>query len=268
METNMGFWGIVVRPGETVKCDPPGELYYHISQIALEPGELSENVHVFVEVDGDESDEEVPLAIPLYPRLDDDKVKEAQHSPSKLSGHKYAAAAASPIPEVVVPERKNYGKRKADDKVSDEEDGDDSGVGESDDDEDSSDDGESSDEEETPLKGKNRPVETPLKTPPQKKMKLATPIMSKAGTGTSRSGGGYVHVATPHPAKQAKKTAGNNDMFKKSAGYVHVATPHPAKRTPANNDMSKHSDGYACKSCNKTFNSSMGLEAHSKAKHT
>ncbi|KAF0916433.1 hypothetical protein E2562_007526 [Oryza meyeriana var. granulata] len=317
MEASMGFWGVVVRPGETVRCDPPGEFYYHISQIALEPGELNENVQVFVEVDGkrtllgtllaehcpqlatdlvfekefellhtsktytiffsgyqaedtrgsdsptkegDESDEEVPLAIPLYPNSDDDKIKEAQYSPSKLAELK-SAAAASPIPKAVVEERKNYGKSKADDDDSGEEDGDSSGESESSDDEDmideqDSSDDESSDEEETPSKnteGKNRPVETPLKRPPQKKAKLATPIMdSKAGTVTGKRSG-YVHVATPHPAKQAKKTPASNDMPQHSSGYVHVATPYPAKqakKTSANNGMSKHS-GYACKSCHK-----------------
>uniref|UniRef100_A0A0E0JSJ1 C2H2-type domain-containing protein n=1 Tax=Oryza punctata TaxID=4537 RepID=A0A0E0JSJ1_ORYPU len=265
----------ILGPGETMKCDPPGEFYYHISQIALEPGELNENVQVLVEVDGkrillgtlsvelrpqlsidlvfekefellhtskiysDESDEEVPLAIPLFPNSDDDKIKEAQNSPSKFTTLK-SAAAASPIPEAIVEERKKYGKSKADDDDSDDE-SDASGEDESDDDEDmidkqdssDDDDGESSDEEETPsnnTKGTNRPVETPLNTPPQKKARLATPIMdSKAGTG-------------------------------KRSGY--------AKKRTANNDMSEHSAGYACKSCNKTFNTSMGLEAHSKAKHT
>uniref|UniRef100_A0A0D3EXN3 C2H2-type domain-containing protein n=1 Tax=Oryza barthii TaxID=65489 RepID=A0A0D3EXN3_9ORYZ len=290
METTMGFWGVAVRPGETVMCDPPGEFYYHISQIALEPGELNENVQVFVEVDGkrillgtlsvehrDESDEEVPLAIPLFPNSDDDKIKEVQNSPSKFATLK-SAAAASPTPEAIVEERNNYGKSEADDDDSDEE-SDASGEDEYDDDEDmidkqdsSDDDGDSSDEEETPsknTKGTNRHVETPLNTPPQKRARLATPIMdSKAGTG-KRSG--YVHVATPYPAKQAKKTPVNNDMAKQSSGYVHVATPYPAKQAKkrtANNDMSEHSAGYACKPCNKTFNTSMGLEAHSKAKHT
>uniref|UniRef100_A0A0E0CBW8 C2H2-type domain-containing protein n=1 Tax=Oryza meridionalis TaxID=40149 RepID=A0A0E0CBW8_9ORYZ len=250
METTMGFWGVAVRPGETVMCDPPGEFYYHISQIALEPGELNENVQVFVEVDGkrillgtlsvehrDESDEEVPLAIPLFPNSDDDKIKEVQNSPSKFATLK-SAAAASPTPEAIVEERKNYGKSEADDDDSDEE-SDASGADEYDDDEDmidkqdssDDDDGDSSDEEETPsknIKG-NRHVETPLNTP-QKRARLATPIMdSKAGTG-------------------------------KRSGY--------AKKRTANNDMSEHSAGYACKSCNKTFNTSMGLEAHSKAKHT
>uniref|UniRef100_A0A0E0FXB6 C2H2-type domain-containing protein n=1 Tax=Oryza nivara TaxID=4536 RepID=A0A0E0FXB6_ORYNI len=318
METTMGFWGVAVRPGETVMCDPPGEFYYHISQIALEPGELNENVQVFGEVDGkrillgtlsvehrpqlsidleffsltfclavctsdspteegDESDEEVPLAIPLFPNSDDDKIKEVQNSPSKFATLK-SAAAASPTPEAIVEERKNYGKSEADDDDSDEE-SDASGEDEYDDEEDmidkqdsSDDDGDSSDEEETPsknTKGTNRHVETPLNTPPQKRARLATPIMdSKAGTG-KRSG--YVHVATPYPAKQAKKTPVNNDMAKQSSGYVHVATPYPAKQAKkrtANNDMSEHSAGYACKPCNKTFNTSMGLEAHSKAKHT
>ncbi|EAZ14562.1 hypothetical protein OsJ_04484 [Oryza sativa Japonica Group] len=273
METTMGFWGVAVRPGETVMCDPPGEFYYHISQIALEPGELNENVQVFGEVDGkrillgtlsvehrpqlsidleyfsltfclavctsdspteegDESDEEVPLAIPLFPNSDDDKIKEVQNSPSKFATLK-SAAAASPTPEAIVEERKNYGKSEADDDDSDEE-SDASGEDEYDDDEDmidkqdsSDDDGDSSDEEETPSK------------------------ILCAGTG-KRSG--YVHVATPYPAKQAKKTPVNNDMAKQSSGYVHVATPYPAKQAKkrtANNDMSEHSAGYACKPCNK-----------------
>ncbi|KAG8054275.1 hypothetical protein GUJ93_ZPchr0001g30953 [Zizania palustris] len=199
--------------------------------------------------EGDESDEEVPLAIPLYPNRDDVQSKEAQHNPSKLTALK---PAASPKPKVILEETKNPGKSKADDDDDiNEEDDDGSGQsggdeGMSDEQDSSDDDGESSDEEETPpknTKGKNRPVETHLKTPPQKKAKLATPVMDHKACGTG--GGkrsGYVHVATPHPAKQAKKT-------------------------PANN-VTKNSTGYACKSCSKTFNSPMGLETHSKMKHT
>ncbi|EAZ17700.1 hypothetical protein OsJ_33243 [Oryza sativa Japonica Group] len=62
-----------------------------------------------------------------------DKIKEAQDSPSKLAALK-STAAASPIPEAIVEERKNYGKSKAGDADSDEE-GDTSGEDESNDDE-------------------------------------------------------------------------------------------------------------------------------------
>jgi ribosomal protein L12E/L44/L45/RPP1/RPP2 len=65
--------------------------------------------------------------------LSDDKIKEVQNSPSKFATLK-SAAAASPTPEAIVEERKNYGKSEADDDDSDEE-SDASGEDEYDDDE-------------------------------------------------------------------------------------------------------------------------------------
>ncbi|XP_062208695.1 histone deacetylase HDT2-like [Phragmites australis] len=305
----MQHWGVVVRPGETVKCDP-GKFYCHMSQIALHDGKENEDVRVYVKIDGkeiligtlsvdkypqyvtdlvfekefellhtsktynisaigykcskreiksdtstdddDESDEEVPLAIPLYFNVDDDKGKEAKSGAEKLAAPGPAATRSSK-PKVTLEETKDpgKGKLKADVGGTDDDDSDETEEAESGDDEDSSDedDSESSDEdddEDSPKNatGKNRPAETPLMTPPEKKAKIATPSMgNKTGSGIGKRGG-HVHVATLYPS--SKKV----------------------KKTPSINDTSKQSTGYACKSCSKTFHSSVGLETHCMVKHS
>ncbi|RLN23136.1 uncharacterized protein C2845_PM07G32200 [Panicum miliaceum] len=299
-------WGVLVRPGETVKCNP-GELYCHISQIALQDDKGNEDVRVFVKVDGnriligtlsvdkhpqctiglvfekefellhtsknsnisalgfkfrecerksssytstdddDDSDEEVPLAIPLYPNADDDKSKETE------SGAEKPAATQLCKPNNILEDTMGPDKLKADVSGTDNDGSDenavDSAEGESGDDEDSSDgDGSESSDEidgESPKNatGKIRPAETPLRTPVEKKAKIATPSMgNKTGSGSTKRSG-YVHVATPYPSsKQVKKI-------------------------PSMIDNSKRGTGYPCKSCSKTFNSSIGLDTHCKLKH-
>ncbi|RCV28680.1 hypothetical protein SETIT_5G422100v2 [Setaria italica] len=295
-------WGVLVRPGETVKCNP-GEVYCHVSQIALQDDKGNEDVRVFVKVGGneilvgtlsvdkypqcmiglvfekefelrhtsknsnisalgykfcetksysdtstdddDDSDEEVPLAIPLYPNADDDRSKQTK------SGVDNPASTQLCKPKNTLEETKDPEKQKGDVGGTDDDHSDENSVhseeGESGDDEDSSDedDSDSSDEddgEDTPknIMGKNRPAETPLKTP-LKKAKIATPSMgNKTGSGSTKRSG-YVHVATPYP-KQVKKT-------------------------PSIIDSSKQSAGYSCKSCSKTFYSSVALDTHRKVKH-
>ncbi|KAK9123982.1 hypothetical protein Sjap_013584 [Stephania japonica] len=113
-----------------------------------------------------------------------------------------------------------------------------------DDEEDSSDE----EDEATPTpkkadKGKKRPADSAVKTPAtEKKAKLVTPQKGADG----KKGG--VHVATPHPAKQAGKTPANNDKSK--------------QQTP------KSGGQFACKPCNKSFNSDNALQSHNKAKHS
>uniref|UniRef100_A0ACD5WN67 Uncharacterized protein n=1 Tax=Avena sativa TaxID=4498 RepID=A0ACD5WN67_AVESA len=313
MQQDLRFWGVVVKPGETLKCDP-GEEYYHISQIALEVGKAEENVEVFVNIDderiklgtfsadndrsvsdlvfnrkfellhssmtsnicftgykfkiversnisakgGGESDEEVPSLIPLDSNTDVYKNNEATHGANKLTEPRPADAPSS-IPKATVEEPTSPGKPKGDDKDKTDarnlSDGKDS---------------ENSEDVDYPRKGEKMPLETPLKTPQGKKAKIETP--------TTGNKTGYVHVATPYPAKQAPKT---NDYVhvatpypakqaRKTSDHVHVATPHPAKRarkTPENNDKSTQSTGHICGPCNRTFSSPMGLRDHSKAKH-
>ncbi|KAM0923038.1 hypothetical protein ACQ4PT_005804 [Festuca glaucescens] len=291
MQEDLRFWGVVVKPGETVKCDP-GELHYHLSQIALEDGKAKENVEVFVKTDDkrimlctlsvdndphfvtglvfkknlnmhlcsltvllsvityntstkgdDESDQEVPLLIPLDSNSDGYKNNEATHGANKLNVPRSVDAPSS-IPKATVEEPTSPGKPKGDDEDKiDAQNPSDSA------------DGESSEDVDYPrkkTKGEKRPVETPLKTPQVKKAKIETPT-----TGTKT---GYVHVATPYPAKQASKTS----------GYVHVATPYPAKharKALESKDKSKQSTPHVCGSCSRTFSSPKGLKDHSKVKH-
>lgn len=114
----------------------------------------------------------------------------------------------------------------------------------SDSDEDDSDDDETSDEdEETPAEAepsKKRSAAEPSTPVPDKKAKVGTP----AKTEDKKAGG---HVATPHPAKQAGKTAGNSGQ---------------ANQTP------KPVGSHACTSCGRKFGSDHALQAHSKAKHS
>ncbi|CAO1942727.1 unnamed protein product [Urochloa humidicola] len=283
-------WGVLVRPGETVKCDP-GELYCHISQIALQDDKGNENVRVFVKVGGneiligtlsafkfpqctiglvfekefellhtskisnisalgykfrerqsysdtstgedDDSDEEVPLAIPLYPDADDDKSKETKRGLEKPASTQFCE------PKNTLEETKDPEKLKADD--NSDENSVDSEEGESGDNEDSSDEGDAEDSLKNAI-GKNRPAETPLKTP-LKKAKISTPSMGNKTGSTSTKKSGYVHVATPYP----------------SSKYV--------KKTPSIIDNYKQPAGYSCKSCSKTFHSSFVLGIHCKVKH-
>uniref|UniRef100_A0A7N2M7G5 C2H2-type domain-containing protein n=1 Tax=Quercus lobata TaxID=97700 RepID=A0A7N2M7G5_QUELO len=105
-------------------------------------------------------------------------------------------------------------------------------------DDDSSDDEDSSEDEdeETPMKAKaskKRPLESAQKTPvPEKKAKLVTPENTDG-----KKGGG--HVATPHPSKKA-----------------------------ATKQQTPKSGAFPCNSCNRSFNSEIGLQSHTKAKHS
>ncbi|KAJ1286729.1 hypothetical protein BS78_03G374600 [Paspalum vaginatum] len=271
-------WGVVVRPGKTVKCDPL-EFYCHLSQIALQDGKGNEDVRVFVKVDGKEfligtlsvdkypqyttslvfekefellhtskstnisalgfkiskcerkfdrdtrseedaeSDEEVPLAIPLYPNAED-KSKENK------SGVEKPTATQLSEPKISLEETKDP-YMKADGGIAHDK-GDEDYVDEDmvnpRDSSDHDDDSESSNEDEGSLKiieCKNRPAETPLKTPPEKKARIATPSMGKKTGSVTAKRSGYVHVATPYPSsKQAKKTPSIIHSSKQSTSYA------------------------------------------------
>lgn len=108
---------------------------------------------------------------------------------------------------------------------------------ESDEDDDDSDDG----DVKTPKKaevGKKRSAESASKNPvPDKKAKFVTPQktdLKKAG----------VHIATPHPSKQAAKTSANSQRKEQAQ------------------------KSFSCNSCNRSFGSENALQSHSKAKHS
>ncbi|XP_066366318.1 histone deacetylase HDT2 [Miscanthus floridulus] len=296
----MEFWGLEVKPGSTVKCEPGHGFILHLSQAALGESKKSDNALMYVKVD-DQKLAIGTLSIDKYPQIQFDLVfdKEFELSHTSkttsvfFSGYKVEQPmeedemdldSEDEDEELDIPvikengkadgkEQKNQekavaaasksslvSKKSKDDDDSDEDDTDDSDEDDTDDsdegeglspeegdDDDSSDEDDTSDDEEeetpTPKKpeaGKKRPAENSLTPLSDKKAKVATPT--------------------------AQKTGGKK-------GTVHVATPHPAKgKTPANNDKSKDKSpksggSVPCKSCTKTFNSEMALQAHSKAKH-
>ncbi|KAG6769707.1 hypothetical protein POTOM_025368 [Populus tomentosa] len=53
---------------------------------------------------------------------------------------------------------------------------------------------------------------------------------------------------------------------------VHIATPHPSKqaaKTPANSQRKEQAQkSFSCSSCNRSFGSENALQSHSKAKHS
>ncbi|KAB5552305.1 hypothetical protein DKX38_009616 [Salix brachista] len=106
----------------------------------------------------------------------------------------------------------------------------------SDEEDDSSDDGESSDDQAEV--GKKRSTESASKSPvPDKKAKFVTPQK----TDFKKVG---VHIATPHPSKQAAKTSANRQK------------------------MEQAQKSFSCSSCNRSFGSENALQSHSKAKHS
>lgn len=98
------------------------------------------------------------------------------------------------------------------------------------------------DDEETSKKvhlSKKRALESASKTTVvDKKAKLVTPKKTDGKKGN-------VHVDTPHPLKQARKTPANTSNL----------------QTP------KSEGSHYCKSCNRSFKSETALDSHNKAKH-
>ncbi|RLN30362.1 hypothetical protein C2845_PM05G26710 [Panicum miliaceum] len=302
----MEFWGLEVKPGTTVRCDPSDGYILHLSQAALGESKKSDNALMYVKVD-DQKLAIGTLSPDKYPQIQFDLVfdKEFELSHTSkaasvfFSGYKVEQPGVGDEmdfdseededeeEELDIPVIKENGKAQGKEEKKDKagpaasksvkdvekksKDEDDSDEDETDDDsddddlspeeggdDDSSDEGDSSEddedsedgeEEETPTPkkkpevGKKRTAENALKTPvSDKKAKVATPSGQKSG-GNKGTG----HVATPHPAKGVSKTPANNDKSK--------------EKSP------KSGGSVSCKSCSKTFNSDMALQAHSKAKH-
>uniref|UniRef100_A0A0D9WKM9 C2H2-type domain-containing protein n=1 Tax=Leersia perrieri TaxID=77586 RepID=A0A0D9WKM9_9ORYZ len=251
----MEFWGIEVKPGQTVKCEPEDDRFLHLSQAALgESKKGTDNAVMYVKVD-DQKLVIGSLSADKFPQIQFDlvfdKKFELSHTSKSASEQKKLGETDSSASKAKA--ENNKVDEDDDDDDSDDDDSEDGLSPEDDDDDDSSEDDSSdededeSDEEETPKKpetGKKRAAEVVLKTPASdKKAKVATPSGQKTG---DKKG---VHVATPHPAKQASKTPVNNDKAK--------------EKSPKSGGGS-----ISCKSCSKTFNSEMALQSHSKAKHS
>ncbi|CAH1442086.1 unnamed protein product [Lactuca virosa] len=196
-----------------------------------------------------EDDEEEELPLPVANGKQEAK-KEAKKEEKKVvvpKKEQKSSAAGKQKVKIVEPEKD---VKESDD---DDDDSDDSDAmsedSDDEDDEDSSDDEEDSDEEEeTPKKeqsGKKRQNESASKTPTEKKKTKIAATPQK----TEGKKGGAVHIATPHPSKQAvaKTPAGGSKSNQKS----------PATE-----------GAHSCKSCNRNFKTEGALSSHNQAKHS
>jgi len=285
----MEFWGVKVKSGVSLPVDPGTDMLLHISQVALgeKKNNGSEPVKIYLKV-GDQKLVIGTLSHEKLPQLSTEIVleKPCELSHSWKNGSVYFTgylvdAAESDfeedesedepedVPVVAQPVAKEVNVQVPNEDVnagSDEESSDDDTSEDSEDEEekkvaakvDSDDDDEddSSDEDEddssdedTPVKveeSKKRSAEgnTSKNAASNKKAKFVTPEKS------TESKKAHVHVATPHPSKQGGKNSASNGESSKQ------------QQTP------KSAGAFACKSCNRSFTSEVGLQSHTKAKHS
>ncbi|XP_030926028.1 histone deacetylase HDT3-like isoform X3 [Quercus lobata] len=282
----MEFWGAEVKSGEPLEVYPGDGFILHLSQACL--GEVKKNIGnesvcLFVKVDKQKLVLGT-LSSENFPQLSFDLVFEKKFELShnwkngsvyftgykacppeqgEVSGKYEPQAKPAAKPDVTAAKRvKIVEPNKDEDMDEDDVDKDASSNDDSSDednvneakakvnakeefseDDDSSDDEDSSEDEdeETPMKAKaskKRPLESAQKTPvPEKKAKLVTPENTEFIVADGKKGGG--HVATPHPSKKA-----------------------------ATKQQTPKSGAFPCNSCNRSFNSEIGLQSHTKAKHS
>ncbi|KAI0515768.1 hypothetical protein KFK09_008435 [Dendrobium nobile] len=289
----MEFWGIEVKPGQAVKCEPGVDRVLHLSQASLGESKKekgSENVPIFVNVNNQKlvlGTLSTEKCAQIQYDLVFEKEFELSHgskntsvffvgyrsiyqgyeypfflgNPSKIvAGKATAAKVASGKADNASAKLKSKVEIKEpikDDKnkveLKDEDNSDDD---EDDDDDDSEE--ESDDDEEMLAAPSEEDDESSDEEGTPKKVE--TIIKRKADSASK----------TPVPEKKAKlvtpagtqKTGGGDG--KKS---VHIATPHPSKLGGKPQQSPKSGGTAACKSCNRTFVSDNALQAHNKAKH-
>ncbi|KAF3500926.1 hypothetical protein F2Q69_00045718 [Brassica cretica] len=246
------FAGVEVKSGSPLRVDAEEEMIVHISLAAL--GEKknggNEPVRLYMKV-GDQKLVIGTLSHDKCPQLCTEIVLERSFELSHswkdgsvfFSGYRVDAHESDSYPYRCLTFDRSLLLFQEEKKVTAE-------VEEDDDDEDSSDDEEDdSSDEETPEKkveeAKKRPAEaTTSKTASNKKAKFVTPQKSESKKP-------HVHVATPHPSKGGKSSGSNGESSKQQQ-----------QQTP------KSANAFGCSSCNRTFTSEMGLQSHTKAKHS
>ncbi|KAM0923043.1 hypothetical protein ACQ4PT_005805 [Festuca glaucescens] len=287
------FWGVEVKPGQTVSCDPEKGCILRVSQAAL--GETKKGTHNIV-VSAEIDDQKVilgTLSVENCPQFLCDLIF---HKEFELSHSSKTASVFVCGYRAVMPDQPEYGSSKdegevktvnnqvinpiADNLDSDEDDsdssslddltssGDDLTEDESSSEDDSSEEDDSSSEEidtsseeiassseedSSDEEGKNTPVK------PEDGKKRVAEIALKTLASDKKA-----KIATP----SGQTTTGDKEV-------PHVATPHPSKQASKTSGNSKSKakspksvGTHACKSCSKTFGSDSALQSHEKAKHT
>ncbi|XP_019084539.1 PREDICTED: histone deacetylase HDT3-like isoform X2 [Camelina sativa] len=296
----MEFWGVEVKPNSPLHVDPGEDMLVHISQAALgeSKNNVKEPIQLFVKVGGQKLIIG-NLSHGKFPQLSTELVLEKGFELSHnwkngsvfFTGYKVdasdpeaedmtddepAVAKAEPAVAASGVKQVNFQLPNAEVKAQEDDDEDDSEEDSSDDDDssdesgdeeekkvtaevdsdeededDSSDDDEDdSSEEDTPKKpeeSKKRSAKanSSKNTASNKKAKFVTPQKTESKKP-------HVHIATPHPSKQAGKNSGGSSNGESSK----------KQQTP------KSAGAFGCNSCSRTFTSEMGLQSHTKAKHS
>ncbi|XP_034226184.1 histone deacetylase HDT3 isoform X5 [Prunus dulcis] len=276
----MEFWGVEVKSGQSVSVEPKNKVV-HLSQVCLDDvkkAKGSNPISLFVKT-GNHKLVLGILSAEKFPQLPLDfffgEKFELSHNWKNgsvhFTGYKSLSNTGKPVisgkPKVSTEDAKKAIKSEQKEASSDDDESDDEEVGadqtkvkfgegssededesgdDDDDDADSEDETDDSEEEdeETPKKAdvsKKRPAESTKRLANNKKAKFVTPEKTDSKKGS-------VHIATPHPAKQAGKKPATSDQSKQQAP--------------------KSGGTFNCQSCNRSFNSDGALQSHTKAKHS
>lgn len=294
----MRFWGIEVKPGQTVSCDAGNDCVLHISQAALgETKKGSENVVVSVKA-GDKKVVIGTLSAEKHPQIMYDLIfeKEFELSHSSKTASVFLCGYRTlmpdpfdsdsgededeeeetnknPVGNIIFEKTEGKAPAKAGIKTEGkapvkvgkmETHDDDSDEDESDDsydDLDLSDDDEDMSEDDSSddeMDESEEEDEEIPKKPEIGKKRVVETTLKKTPASDKKA-----KIATPSGQKTGDKKG------------AHVATPHPAKQASKTTVNSKSKEkspksaggSHACKSCTKTFGSDAALQSRQKAKH-
>lgn len=301
----MEFWGVEVKPGESLKCDPEENKYLHLSQASLGESKGKENVPLSVKINDQKlvigtlsADKCTQISLDLVFEKEfelshtskntsvhfcgyksamqddqsDDEFPESESEPEEVplgqnANGKPLAKEGKPNAGKAVKEDNQAAKKvkKAEPTKAEKP----KTVPEDDEDDDEEEDSEEdSDADEDLAEAMGDSDEEDEDDSSEDEDEATPPKKSAPGKRPSDSAS-----KTPPPEKKAKVvTPAGGQKTGGGKKEVHVATPHPAKKTAGNSDKSKQqtpksAGSVSCKSCSRTFNSENALQAHTKAKH-
>ncbi|XP_022996072.1 histone deacetylase HDT1-like [Cucurbita maxima] len=294
----MEFWGVEVKPGQSLVVKPGIQQYLHLSQATL--GEIkkdkaNENVTIFLKIGGQKLVLGI-LSAEKFPQLSFDLVfeKEFELSHNGKGGSVYCAGyqayaedqdpgdyfdsdSGSEDEELELPLAQNGKATQKEKAIADKSNAakalslkkSDAKPSKPSKDEDDSEDNDESDEDEdfddeSDEEMLNADSSDSDDVDDDTESDEETPKKVEA---TKKRPNESASKTTPLPAKKAKLASPEKTDSKKGG---HTATPHPTKKnakTPAKSETPKSGGQFSCKSCDRSFGSDGALQSHSKAKH-
>ncbi|KQK04536.1 hypothetical protein BRADI_2g14120v3 [Brachypodium distachyon] len=188
----MEFWGLELKPGQTVKVEPEPEHFLHLSQGALGESKKDDKATMFVKIDGKKLAIGT-LSTDKFPQIQFDLVFEKDFELSHSSKSSSVFFSGYKVFQPAEGDEMDFDSEGSEESEEDEE------------------------EAVIPVTKENGKAEGK-----QKQVKIDAGS-SKAATPSGQKTGdkkGAVHVATPHPAKKASKTPATSDKSPKSGGSV------------------------------------------------